>query len=93
MPDPEEFKQLLQTASEQYDPVEELLNLERQLLELEQKHNLASSEFYRRYQAGEMGDDITFVTWAGRYKLFLSLKKAISESLKLVLTEPASVPA
>jgi hypothetical protein len=91
--EPEAFKRLLQTASEQYDPVEELLNLERQLLEMEQKHNLASPEFYRLYQAGEMGDDIAFVTWAGRYRLFMSLKKAISESLKLVLTEPASVPA
>ena len=39
MPTPEEFIKTLKEASEQYDPVEELLRLERELVRLEQKHN------------------------------------------------------
>ena len=88
MPNQTKFRQLLHEINEQHDPVEELLMLERQLLTLEQKYNLASSEFYRQYRAGELGDDIAFVTWAGRYRLYISLKQAISESLKMVLAEP-----
>jgi hypothetical protein len=89
MPTPEEFAQLLRTGNEQYDPVEELLGLERELAHLEQKHNMSSSEFYRQYQSGQIDDTVEFVSWAGRYKLYLNLKQAISNSLKLVLTERA----
>ncbi len=87
MPTPEEFAQLLRGGDEQYDPVEELLSLERELAYFEQKHNISSAEFYRQYQNGQLGDAIEFVSWAGRYKLYLNLKQAISDSLKLVLTE------
>jgi hypothetical protein len=87
MPTPEEFAQLLRVSDEQYDPVEELLSLERELADFEQKYNLSSPEFYRQYQDGQIGDAVEFVSWAGRYKLYLSLKQAISDSLKLVLTE------
>lgn len=83
-----ELRQLLQDAEENYDPIEELLHLERQLAQLEQTHNLTSVEFYRRYQAGEMGDDVAFIAWAGRYRLYLQLKQTISNSLKLVLANP-----
>ena len=87
MPTPEEFRRLLRVSDEQYDPVEELLGLERELAGFEQKHNLSSSEFYHRYQNGQIGDAVEFISWAGRYKLYLNLKQAISDSLKLVLTE------
>ena len=80
-----ELRQQLQEAEENYDPVEELLLLERQLAQLEQTHNLTSAEFCRRYQAGEMGDELDFVAWDGRYRLYLRLKESISNSLKLVL--------
>lgn len=88
-----ELRQLLQDAEENYDPIEELLNLERQLAQVEQTHGLTSAEFYRRYQAGEMGDDIAYVAWAGRYRLYLRLKRTISNSLKLVLAGPTSLAA
>jgi hypothetical protein len=83
-----ELRQLLQDAEENYDPIEELLHLERQLAQLEQTHNLTSAEFYRRYQVGELGDDVAFIAWAGRYRLYLQLKQTISNSLKLVLSNP-----
>jgi hypothetical protein len=88
-----ELRQLLQDAEENYDPIEELLLLERQLAQLEQTHDLTSVEFYRRYQAGDMGDDIAFIAWAGRYHLYLRLKRTISNSLKLVLAGPMPLAA
>jgi hypothetical protein len=88
-----ELRQLLQDAEENYDPVEELLLLERQLAQLEQAHNMTSAEFYGRYKSGEMGDDAKFVAWVGRYRLFIRLKETISSSLKLVLAGSSSFAA
>ena len=49
---------------------------------LEAEHGLTSAEFLTRYQMGEMGDDLAYVSWAGRYRLYLNLKRAISDSLR-----------
>jgi hypothetical protein len=93
LPTPETFAQQLREVSAQYDPVDKLLSLERDMALFEQTHGLTSSEFFRRYQAGTMGDAIEYVRWAGRYKLYQSLKGLISSSLQLVVTENFSVTA
>jgi len=85
-PSAEEFRRLWQQADEDYDPLEDLLRLERELALLEAEHEMDSAEFFSRYQAGEVGDKIAYVTWAGRYRLYLNLKRAISDSLRLVVT-------
>lgn len=85
MPTGEEFRRILQQAEEDYDPLEELLSMERELARLEQDHGMASAEFFERYQTGELGDEFAYVVWAGTYRLYLRLRKAISESLNLVL--------
>ena len=64
-----------------YDPIDKLLQLQRDLLALEQRYDLPSPEFYRRYQAGEMGDDVEIVGWAGRYRAFVELRDSIADSL------------
>jgi len=69
-----------------YNPLEELLNLDRTLVCLEQKYGLSSALFYQRYQQGQMGDDLEIMGWAGRYRLYLELKRAITHSLLSVLT-------
>ncbi len=91
LPSAEEFRRLWQQADEDYDPLEDLLRLERELALLEAEHELDSAEFFSRYQAGEVGDEIAYVTWAGRYRLYMNLRHAISESLRLVVTV-ADVP-
>jgi hypothetical protein len=93
LPPTETFLELLRTADEQYDPVEELLSLERELVALEQKHNLTSEDFYCQYQAGQTEDTVELIGWAGRYRLYLNLKSAISNSLKLVIMNQAAHPA
>lgn len=92
LPEPAEFRRLLREASEEYDPVDELLILERDLRDLEQRHGMPSDEFYARFVDGKAGDDPDLVGWAARYEAFLRLKTAISESLKLVVALPVMTP-
>jgi len=91
MPTPEEFTRMLREASEQYDPVEELLRLERELVTLERKYDMSSAEFYSQYQSGELGDAMDFIEWAGLYRLHSRLKKLISSSLDVVVTTGSAV--
>ena len=70
----EEFSRLLEEAWRDANPVDGLLALSRQLLSLEQQYGMTSAEFYARYKGGEMGDDMDFVRWAGRYRLYRELK-------------------
>ena len=42
----------------------ELQRLEPRLLAYEQQYNMPSDEFYRRFRAGVLGDDIDFVEWS-----------------------------
>lgn len=87
LPPHTEFLRLLQEARDQYDPLEKLLSLDRELIQFEQKHSLSSSDFYQHFQAGELGDTMDFIRWAGRYEMYLRLKGTISASLDLVVSE------
>jgi len=89
MPTPEEFAKTLGEAGKQYDPAEELLRLERELVRLDEKYSMSSAEFFCQYPKGELGDDVEIVEWAGRYRLYQRLKQTISNSLNLVVTSQA----
>ena len=78
LPTPEEFRKALRESIEQYDPVEELLRLQRELDALEQRYHISSAECYRRFVAGEMGDNLEIFGWVGRYHGFVELKAAIA---------------
>lgn len=84
----EQLREMMSEAWEKYDPLEELLQLERQLANFEQQYKMPSQKFFEQYQAGKMGDDVDYVRWAGRYRLYLRLKETISKSLELVLHQP-----
>ena len=85
LPSAEGFRRIVQQADESYDPLEELLRLERELVLIEAEFELPSAEFFDRYEAGEMGDELVYVSWAGRYRLYSNLKRAISDSLRTVV--------
>jgi hypothetical protein len=38
---------------------------QRQITELEQRYQMPSAEFLRRYDAGDLGDDLSLIHWAG----------------------------
>lgn len=87
MPTPEEFRRMLREAEENYDPLEELLALERRFVELERKHGLATADFYARFLRGEAGDSPEVVSWASHYEVYLGLKRAITECVNTIATE------
>lgn len=46
--------------------------LTRILGDYERKYRLSTIEFFRRYSAGELGDDDDMMLWAGIYHLYLT---------------------
>ena len=42
----------------------ELRRLAARLSAYEQTHSMTSDEFYRRFRAGKLGDDMDFVEWS-----------------------------
>ena len=91
MPTPEEFRKALREASEKYDPIDDLLYLQRELILLEEKYGISSEEFYRLFYEGKMGDDVDMIWWVGCYREFMHLKDAVSEALQIVAAEPHAV--
>ena len=59
-----------QLARDQAD----LAVLEQDLHALERQYEMESDEFYRRYNAGELGDDADFVEWNALYKMSIRLR-------------------
>jgi len=43
----------------------------------ERQYNLDSEQFYRRFMAGEMGDDLDYVEWAGFYELLFGERRSL----------------
>jgi hypothetical protein len=76
-----EFQTLLEQLEDRNSPLEDILGLLRQLIAFEQQYNLASDVFYARFMRGEMGDDLPFIKWAGRYELYLEAKQELNQQL------------
>ena len=62
-------------------PIEALTALIRLLVAYEQRYQMSSSEFYARYQRGEMGDTADMIEWAGDYQHYLQLKEELEQKL------------
>ncbi len=51
-----------------------LEELQRDLLEFEQQYGLSSEEFYRQFQAGDLGDRMDFIEWASMFQMHQNLR-------------------
>lgn len=92
--DRDQLTKVLREAEEQYNPVDELLDMQRELIALEQRYGISSTELHRRFQAGEMGDAVEIVYWASLHRQYVELKSIISDSLDVVVsTSPVALPA
>lgn len=49
------------------------------LRELEDRYKIDSETFYRRYSAGEMGDRIEYIKWAGEVETLKRLQENLTE--------------
>ena len=76
LPASEEFRQTLAQAIAAANPVDDLLELGNRLHEYEQKYQMPSSDFYRRYQIGALDEELQHCTeWAAIYDLFVKIKQ------------------
>ncbi len=57
---------------------------ERDLREFEERYGMESATFYRRFEAGELGDEMDFFEWAGLYELRQDIVEKI-QRLELAL--------
>lgn len=48
--------------------------LAEQLEEFEKKYAMNSSDFYTRYESGEMGDDMDFIEWAATVEMLKNIE-------------------
>ena len=74
MPTPEEFQRMLAEAMAESNPVDELLELAHEL----QQYDLASDEFYIRFERGELGDATEFVEWSATYEMIQNLEDRLT---------------
>ena len=55
----------------------QLGQLQADLAEWEQHYRLSSDEFYQRFQAGQMGDDMDYAEWALLMQMADNLEKRL----------------
>ncbi|MBP7963331.1 MAG: hypothetical protein KBG20_21130 [Caldilineaceae bacterium] len=77
----EEFRALLDEAIEKSNPIDDLLELVEDMAVFEKKYQMPSAEFYRKFQAGQMGDDFEFFEWSAMYRMYTGTRRAIELAL------------
>lgn len=86
---PGEMVKTLKEAALHTTPLDDLLELNRDLVKMEIKYKMPSDELYRRYKKGEMGDAMEIMQWASRYDRHQKLKLKLERVLQQHYAEPA----
>jgi len=53
-------------------------HLSNQLKTFEENYSIKSTDFYNRYERGEMGDELDFVEWAATVEMLTNLDKRLT---------------
>ncbi|MGR3178977.1 MAG: hypothetical protein ACUZ8E_13065 [Candidatus Anammoxibacter sp.] len=56
-----------------------IINMQIDLRQYENKYNLSSEGFSKKFESGELGDDEDYIIWAGIYEMFKNNKKRLLE--------------
>lgn len=49
--------------------LDDFVQLRQELTALKTKNGMTSQEFWQKFEAGEMGDDIQWIRWANKYEM------------------------
>ena len=79
-----EFRRVLREAWKKDTPIDDFVQLVRDLTLLERKYGLGSAEFYERYQQGEMGDDMEIMRWVSKFEIYQEMKGELDDVLSLL---------
>ena len=67
-------------AMEREQAKQTLLELETRLTEYEKLYEMASDDFYIRFQTGKLGDDVEFIEWSA----FFEMREATISPLEIL---------
>ena len=62
----------------------ELQRLKARLVTYEQQYDMPSDEFCRRFQSGDLGDDMDFVEWSAFRDMFQATQRRLDELVACV---------
>lgn len=82
------LKEMLYQKFTETSPLDDFIEVIRDLTMLELKYKLSSQDFFNRFQNGEMDDDIEFIRWANKYEIYQEIKSDM-EGLFDLLTQYA----
>lgn len=89
LPDSETFRQKLSQALSETNPIDDLLTLSTRLHTFERQYKMSSSDFYQRYQAGELEDELQHcVEWVAVYELFIKTRRVLEATLMRAAIQP-----
>ena len=76
----EELKRELQKALDSTLPLDDFVQVIKDLTELEHRHKMKSEEFFAQFQRGELGDSLDFIRWATKYEIYQEMKTELEVS-------------
>ncbi len=80
----EALRSILQNALDKASPIEDFIQIVRDLTHFEVQHQLGSQEFFERFQQGEMGDRIEYMRWANKYEIYQEMKDSMEHLFELL---------
>ena len=89
---PGEMVKALREAAKTTTPLDDLIDLTRDMVYLEIKYKMSSEEFYRKFNKGEMGDRMEIIHWAGMYDMHKRLKQKLEKIVQEHYTHTMPVP-
>ncbi|MFP4009889.1 MAG: hypothetical protein ACLFV6_18100 [Spirulinaceae cyanobacterium] len=67
-------REYLEQEISKYSLTPKIAKIEQKLQDFEQKYQMQSEEFYRRFQAGELGDSMDFFEWNTYHEMLANAK-------------------
>ena len=58
---------------------------QKKLKDFEKRYQLSTSDFFAKYQKGEMGDGADIIDWAGEYKMLLKLEDDLKKLEEIII--------
>lgn len=79
------LQELLRTALECSSPLEDFIQIIRDMTQYEMRHQMDSQEFFTRFQSGALGDEMDYMRWANKYEIYLEMKSNLQQMFDVLL--------
>ena len=79
-----ELQRVLREALERTAPLDDFVQVVRDLTQYEIRHGMNSASFFTRFKAGELGDEIELIRWANKVDIYREIKTELEQMVDLV---------